>query len=39
MSIEGNLDASEDVTADGISLKNHLHSGVKAGGDKTGGPE
>ena len=39
VNIEGNLDASEDVTADGISLKTHLHSGVKAGGDNTGGPQ
>ena len=39
VNIKGNLDASEDVTANGISLKTHLHSGVKAGGDKTGGPE
>ena len=39
VNIEGNLDASEDVTANGISLKTHLHSGVKAGGDITGGPQ
>ena len=39
MNIAGNLDASEDVTANGISLKTHLHSGVKAGGDNTGGPQ
>ena len=39
VNIAGNLDASEDVTANGISLKTHLHSGVKAGGDNTGGPQ
>ena len=39
VNIKGKLDASEDVTASGISLKSHSHSKVKAGGDKTGGPE
>ncbi len=39
MNVKGDLNASEDVTANGISLTTHLHSGVKAGGDKTGGPE
>ena len=39
INIKGKLDASEDVTASGISLKSHSHSKVKAGGDKTGGPE
>lgn len=28
-----------DVIADGISLKNHVHGGVKAGGDNTGKPQ
>lgn len=27
-----------DVTADGVSLKNHLHGGVQAGGSQTGAP-
>lgn len=27
-----------DVTADGISLKTHVHGGVQAGGGNTGGP-
>lgn len=39
VNIKGKLEASKDVTASGISLKEHLHSGVKAGVDKTGGPE
>ncbi len=28
-----------DVTADGISLKTHVHGGVQAGSDNTGGPQ
>lgn len=28
-----------DVIADGISLKNHVHGGVTAGGDNTGQPQ
>ena len=39
VNVKGDLNTSEDVTANGISLTTHLHSGVKAGGDKTGGPE
>lgn len=35
----GNLTVSSgDVEADGISLKNHVHSGVTAGGSNTGTP-
>lgn len=37
--ITGNLKASEDVTAAGISLKTHSHSGVKAGTDLSGKPQ
>ena len=37
--VKGSVNASKDVTANGISLKTHLHSGVKAGGDNTGGPQ
>lgn len=39
VNIKGKLDTSEDVTTNGISLKNHSHSGVKAGEDNTGGPQ
>lgn len=39
VTLAGRLDASEDVTADGISLKNHKHGGVQAGTAKTGNPE
>lgn len=27
-----------DVTADGVSLKGHVHAGVRGGGDKSGAP-
>ena len=39
--IKGNSSAtiSGDVTAGGISLKSHVHSGVYSGLDKTGAPE
>lgn len=30
---------SGDVTADGISLKTHVHGGVESGGSTTGGPQ
>lgn len=36
--IVGNVTVEGDVTADGISLKTHVHSGVESGGDKTGKP-
>lgn len=35
----GNLTAAGDVTADGISLKNHTHNGVQPGGGSTGKPQ
>jgi phage gp45-like len=36
---ESGLDVTNgDVTADGISLKTHVHSGVTPGGSNTGGP-
>lgn len=38
VTIEGELTASVDVTAAGISLTEHLHSGVQAGGSNTGAP-
>lgn len=33
------IDAAEDVTADGISLHDHLHGEVATGSDQTGPPE
>ena len=33
------ISANDDVTAGGISLMNHVHGGVKSGGDNTGAPE
>lgn len=33
-----NIIVNGDVIADGISLKNHVHSGVTSGGDNTGAP-
>jgi phage baseplate assembly protein V len=39
VTVNGNVHASGDVTAAGISLHNHTHSGVKAGGDSTGAPQ
>ena len=35
----GTLNASEDVTASGISLNSHTHGGVETGGGSTGGPQ
>lgn len=35
----GTLNASQDVTASGISLNSHTHSGVQSGSDSTGGPQ
>jgi len=37
--VTGTITASEDVTAAGISLKEHLHGNVAAGSAKTGLPE
>ncbi|KMW71947.1 translation initiation factor IF-2 [Photorhabdus luminescens subsp. luminescens] len=37
--MQGPVTVSNDVTATGISLKNHVHSGVQSGGGKTGKPQ
>ncbi|EYU14197.1 phage baseplate assembly protein V [Photorhabdus aegyptia] len=37
--MQGPVTVSNDVTAAGISLKNHVHSGVQSGGGKTGKPQ
>ncbi|MDB6367846.1 phage baseplate assembly protein V [Photorhabdus bodei] len=37
--LQGPVTVSHDVTAAGISLKNHVHSGVQSGGGKTGKPQ
>jgi phage baseplate assembly protein V len=37
--IQGTVQVSDDVTAGGISLHNHTHSGVRSGGENTGGPQ
>jgi len=39
ITLTGKLTASDDVIAGGISLKNHKHGGVQAGGAQTGAPE
>lgn len=39
VAITGKVEASVDVTADGISLKNHVHGGVQAGGADSGPPK
>jgi phage baseplate assembly protein V len=39
LGVIGNVTASEDVTASGISLKEHKHGNVQAGAAKTGAPE
>lgn len=36
---KGSLTCNGDVTASGISLTGHIHGGVKAGGDSSGGPQ
>lgn len=38
LSIAGRAEASEDVIGGGISLKNHKHTGVSAGGAQSGAP-
>lgn len=38
LSVAGKAEASEDVMGGGISLKNHKHTGVSAGGAQTGTP-
>ena len=37
--LNGSMNASEDVTASGISLNSHVHGGVQAGGSDTSGPK
>ncbi|NRN30669.1 phage baseplate assembly protein V [Photorhabdus heterorhabditis] len=37
--MQGPVTVNNDVTAAGISLKNHVHSGVQSGGSNTGGPQ
>lgn len=39
VNITGQLTATEDVIASGISLKTHTHGGVKNGGGNTGVPQ
>ena len=38
VAVQGTINATEDVLAGAISLAKHPHGGVKAGGDKSGGP-
>lgn len=38
VNVMGKLTASEDVLAGSVSLKNHKHSGVQAGGAQSGAP-
>lgn len=38
ITLNGRLDATGDVTAAGVSLVNHLTTGVKAGADQSGKP-
>jgi phage baseplate assembly protein V len=38
IAVQGTVKASDDVLAGAISLAGHQHGGVKAGGDKSGGP-
>jgi phage baseplate assembly protein V len=38
ITLNGKLTASEDVIADGVSLKTHRHTGVQPGGGQTGLP-
>ncbi len=39
MAVQGTIKATDDVLAGVISLLKHPHGGVKAGGDKSGGPQ
>ncbi len=39
MKINGSLELTGDVTANGISLQHHTHSGVTPGADNTGEPQ
>jgi len=38
VNLQGGMDATEDVTADGISLKTHTHGGVQSGSSQTAEP-
>lgn len=38
MQLDGSMSATSDVTASGISLMTHVHSGVQTGGGNTGAP-
>ncbi len=38
LQVNGNIVAQQDITADSISLKTHIHSGVQTGGSNTGQP-
>lgn len=38
VTLTGSLTASGDVVAGSVSLQNHKHGGVQAGGSQTGGP-
>lgn len=38
LAVEGKITASDDVLAGSVSLKNHKHGGVEAGGAQTGAP-
>lgn len=39
VTVDGTIDATGEVTGNGIALSTHMHSGVTAGGDVSGGPE
>jgi phage baseplate assembly protein V len=39
VTVTGKIEASDDVLADGKSLKSHTHGGVQAGGGSTGAPQ
>lgn len=39
INVTGSLTASDDVLADGISLKSHVHGGVQGGSSHTGSPQ
>lgn len=39
LDVESNITSHADVSASGISLKSHTHTGVKAGPDSTGAPQ
>jgi phage baseplate assembly protein gpV len=38
VTVNGSVNASDDVTAVGISLHNQTHGGVKGGGENAGAP-